>query len=88
MPNPLSWRQAAVAALLFNAAVTASYDTRNAEASKDTKRDLDTGSVKHGRFDVRNLVQKLNVDSVLSALGSNKAQGMSTYLEQFERFVN
>lgn len=77
MTFTLSWRQAAVAALLFNAAVTANYDTRrNNEASEDTKRTLNVASVKARGLNVRNFVQKLDVDSVLSALGSNnKAQG-------------
>lgn len=79
MTFTLSWRQAAVAALLFNAAVTANYDTRrNNEASEDTKRALNVASVKARGLNVRNFVQKLDVDSVLSALGSNnKAQGSS-----------
>lgn len=74
----LSWRQAAVAALLFNAAVTANYDSRRSnEASEDTKRALDAGSAEAQHFDARNFVQRLDANSVLAALGgsNSKAQG-------------
>lgn len=76
----LSWRQATVAALLFNAAVTASYETRqDAEVSEDPKRSLDSSSIKARNLDIRNFVQRMDVASVLSALGadSGKAQGSS-----------